>query len=163
MFNAALLVRYSHDPLSGTPSICDMDDDRNANTPPASATRGATCGMVCMAPSTLACMTASKSCCVGGVVALGRRMTPATYQAVSIFSPSSCQASPLTLAGWATSMVSTSAPRACTRSRPASSRTVAITRRPASVYWRTSSNPMPRDAPMMRMDFIFKIFQGSTA
>jgi len=55
-----------------------MDEDTKANTPRASATIGATCGMACMAPSTLVCMTASKSCCVGGVSALGRRITPAT-------------------------------------------------------------------------------------
>ncbi len=96
-----------------------MDDDRKANTPPASATSGATCGMVCMAPSTLVCMTASKSCCVGGVSALRRRMHARPHRSPGrAFSPSSCQARPLTLAGLATSTVSTSAPRACTRSAP---------------------------------------------
>ena len=57
---------------------------------------------------------------------------------------------PLTLAGWATSTFRPWAPSARTRARPSSSRAVAMTRAPVSAYWRTSSRPMPREAPMTR-------------
>ena len=83
-----------------------------------------------MAPSTLVCMTRSNCSRVGGVAELWASHTPATYSASSIFSPSSCQARPLTLAGSATSTSSTLAPVASTRSRSASLRTVATTLRP---------------------------------
>jgi hypothetical protein len=107
MLSAALLTRYSQQSLLATVPICPITLERKTKRPPrpwlAAATSGATCGMTCIAPSTLACMTRSNSGWVGGSVALPRLMTPATYSAMSMASPSSCQARPLTLAGWATS------------------------------------------------------------
>ena len=108
MFSAALLTRYSQALLPAAPPIWPITLERKAKRPCAASTSGATCGITCIAPSTLACITRSKSCCVGGCVASARlHITPATCQAVSIFSPSSCQARPLTLAGLATSSFST--------------------------------------------------------
>ena len=45
---------------------------------PPGASSGATCGIACMAPSTLACITVSKASRVGGSVASPWLVTPAT-------------------------------------------------------------------------------------
>ena len=49
-----------------------------AITPCVSCTMGTICGMTCIAPITLVCITASKLSRVGGVLALARSMAPAT-------------------------------------------------------------------------------------
>ena len=105
-----------------------------------------------MAPSTLVCITLSNCSRVGGCVALARlQITPATYQAVSIFSPSSCQARPLTLATSATSSRRACAPSSRNCASAVSLRAVAMTRSPASMAWRASSRPIPREAAMIKV------------
>ena len=72
MLSAALLTRYSQALLAAAPPIWPMTLLMKAKRPPAASTSGATCGMTCIAPSTLACITRSKSVCVGGCVASAR-------------------------------------------------------------------------------------------
>ena len=59
----------------------------NTKQPPAASTSGATSGIACIAPHTLVRITRSKSSREGGCLAPPRDMTPATYSAMSIFSP----------------------------------------------------------------------------
>ena len=154
MLSAALLILYkAARPLSVNSRLA-MRLLIKANVPLASDTQGATCGSACMAPNTLACINSSNTCCVGGVCGEARSITPATYKATSIFSPSSRQDKPLTLAGLATSSLKASAPRACSLAQPSSLRAVASTRQPSATYWRANSWPMPREAPKIKTVFI---------
>lgn len=105
-----------------------------------------------MAPNTFVCITRSKVAGDGGVVGPVRsHITPATYQASSIFSPSSCQLKPLTLAAWVMSILNTwCTPSASRRWRSASWRTVAKTRAPLAKASPTKARPSPREAPITR-------------
>ena len=96
---------------------------------------------------------------IEGATADSRDITPATYKATSIFSPSKRQDSPLTLVGLATSNLKLSAPKVCNVAQPASSRAVASTRQPSDTYCLANSKPMPREAPKMRTVGIARCFQ----
>mmetsp|Transcript_34629 Transcript_34629/g.56817 ORF Transcript_34629/g.56817 Transcript_34629/m.56817 type:complete len:239 (-) Transcript_34629:4-720(-) len=127
-----------------------MREDRMASRAPG-ARASASWGSNRIGPSTLVCMTVSKSSCVGASSAPARGpKTPALMTTTSKRSPSICQARPDTPAALATSSVSGLAPSSAMRARPASSRALATTAAPAARYWRTNSRPRPREAPMMR-------------
>src|SRR5471032_3548208 len=101
-----------------------------------------------IAASTLVCITLSKSDCSGKPSWRGP-YTPALRMATLSSSPSSFQPSPATASMLVTSSPWASAPRSASASMSSALRAVAITRQPSARYWRTSSRPMPREAPMI--------------
>src|SRR5450830_950725 len=147
-FSAALLARYS-EPTALWRSLSEpMREDSTASLPRAAHTIGAMTGSSRIAASTLVCITLSKSDWTGKPSWRGP-YTPAFRMATSSCSSSSFQPMPATASTSLTSSRCGSAPSAPSVSQSASWRAVAITRHPAARYWRTSSRPMPREAPMM--------------
>src|SRR5690606_3814404 len=123
--------------------------DRKASVPRAGTSSGASTGTSRIAASTLVRITRSNSASVGGCAMWLVRgpYTPALTTATSMRSPSSCQAMPAISFGSSTSSFRVWAPRSRSRMRSSSLRWVANTVQPASMYWRTNSRPMPREAP----------------
>jgi hypothetical protein len=149
--SAAFEARYSQPAGEPRRPIEPMREEITANLAPG-ASASASCGRTRIGPSTLVCITASKSASEGVCrPSLRGPKTPALMITVSKISPSMGQASPDALAASATSSRSALAPSARIRCNPASSRAVATTAAPAARYCETNSRPRPREAPMMRM------------